>query len=35
MTHDAPDIRAELRIAFDAAPSVETRASLGHEITRG
>ena len=31
MTHDASNIRAELRISFDAAPSVETRAALGHE----
>ena len=32
MTHDASNIRAELRISFDAAPSVETRAALGHAI---
>ena len=32
MTHDASNIPAELRISFDAAPSVETRAALGHEI---
>ena len=32
MTHDATDIPAELRISFDAAPSVETRAVLGREI---
>ena len=32
MTHDASNIPAELRISFDAAPSVETRAALGHAI---
>ena len=32
MTRDAADIPAELRVSFDAAPSVETRAALGHEI---
>ena len=32
MTHDATNIPVELRISFDAAPSVETRAALGHEI---
>jgi GNAT superfamily N-acetyltransferase len=32
LTHDATDFPADLRISFDAAPSVETRAALGHEI---
>src|SRR5271166_6729888 len=30
--HDAPDVPAELRLSFDAAPSVETRAELGRVI---
>ena len=32
MTRDATGILSELRVSFDAAPSVEARASLGHEI---
>lgn len=32
MTHDGTGIPAELRISFDTAPSVETRAALSHEI---
>jgi hypothetical protein len=32
MTHDATGGLAELQVSFDAAPSVETRAVLGHEI---
>jgi hypothetical protein len=32
MTHDSTNIPAELRISLDVAPSVETRAALGHEI---
>jgi GNAT superfamily N-acetyltransferase len=32
MTHDAAGIPRELRLAFDAAPSVETRRTLGNAI---
>ncbi|HME26450.1 MAG TPA: GNAT family N-acetyltransferase [Acetobacteraceae bacterium] len=32
MAHDATGIPEALRLSFDAAPSVETRRALGHEI---
>ncbi len=32
MPHDPIDIPAGLRLSFDAAPSIEVRGTLGHEI---